>query len=119
MGLSRSAYREQSSQGTQGKPCFSTYLKRDESIPFPDLAFFSLDKADFHDLSPAEIRSAAEKVAEAALVVQREEFEMLGVMADWSKEGTYRTLGESTPLLFSFFSLELIRFFDSFDSCRH
>ena len=52
-------------------------------------------QADFHTLTPAEIRTAAQKVAEKAIVSQREAFELLGVMADWSKEGTYRTLGQS------------------------
>lgn len=75
------------------RACFS--FKRDEPCPEPRRLLFARRKADFHNLSPAEIRSAAKKVAEAAVVVQREEFELLGVMADWSKEGTYRTLGES------------------------
>ena len=44
-------------------------------------------------LPPQEIRTAAKAVAEREIVTQRDEFQQLGIMADWSKEGTYRTLG--------------------------
>lgn len=39
------------------------------------------------------IRDAARKTAEREMKVQRQEFEKFGIMADWSKESTYRTLG--------------------------
>ncbi|CDZ97171.1 isoleucyl-trna synthetase [Phaffia rhodozyma] len=60
-------------------------------LPIENKALKKLDK-DFHDLAPSEIRSAAKSLAEECVQLQRGEMEMLGVMADWSKEGTYRTL---------------------------
>lgn len=50
-------------------------------------------QANFHDLEPAKIREAASQLAEECTASQREEFKSLTVMADWSPEGTYRTLG--------------------------
>ncbi|KZS97143.1 isoleucyl-tRNA synthetase [Sistotremastrum niveocremeum HHB9708] len=49
-------------------------------------------KATHKTVSPVEIRSAARKVANREIERQRNEFRQLGIMADWSDEGTYRTL---------------------------
>lgn len=46
-----------------------------------------------HSLLASTIRSAARKTAEREMKIQREEFEQFGIMADWNKESTYRTLG--------------------------
>ena len=46
-------------------------------------------------LPPHSIRAAAKKVANREIMVQREEFQELGIMADWSEAGTYRTLGKA------------------------
>lgn len=43
------------------------------------------------------IRNAAKAVANREIRTQREEFQELGIMADWSEEGTYRTLGAILP----------------------
>lgn len=48
-------------------------------------------------LPPHAIRNAAKAVANREIRVQREEFQELGIMADWSEEGTYRTLGTIIP----------------------
>ncbi|PWN48395.1 isoleucyl-tRNA synthetase [Violaceomyces palustris] len=47
---------------------------------------------DAHLLSAKELRSRARSEAEKAIEVQKREFQMFGIMADWSQEGTYRTL---------------------------
>ena len=47
-------------------------------------------------LAPQEIRAAAKAVAERETMTQRAEFQQFGIMADWSEEGTYRTLGMCT-----------------------
>ncbi|EJD05388.1 isoleucyl-tRNA synthetase [Fomitiporia mediterranea MF3/22] len=55
-------------------------------------------KKEAHDLPAHIIRSAAKTVAEREIEVQKEEFQELGIMANWSKEGTYRTLDRSYEL---------------------
>lgn len=55
-------------------------------------------KKDFTSVPPAEIRTAASKVARKAVEGQKKTFEALGIMADWSIGGTYRTLDPSYSL---------------------
>ncbi|KAI5121814.1 hypothetical protein M0805_009806 [Coniferiporia weirii] len=52
-------------------------------------------KREAHTLPSTVIRTSAKSVAEREVVKQKEEFQELGIMADWSKEGTYRTLDKS------------------------
>ncbi|KAK0496309.1 tRNA synthetases class I-domain-containing protein [Armillaria luteobubalina] len=47
---------------------------------------------DSRSLTPSDIRSAARKTALREIEIQKEEFQQFGIMADWSKETTYRTL---------------------------
>ncbi|KAK0445212.1 tRNA synthetases class I-domain-containing protein [Armillaria borealis] len=47
---------------------------------------------DSRSLTPSDIRSAARKTALHEIETQKEEFQQFGIMADWSKETTYRTL---------------------------
>ncbi|PBK70887.1 isoleucyl-tRNA synthetase [Armillaria solidipes] len=47
---------------------------------------------DSRSLTPSDIRSAAWKTALHEIETQKEEFQQFGIMADWSKETTYRTL---------------------------
>ncbi|KAF9226386.1 isoleucyl-tRNA synthetase [Gyrodon lividus] len=49
-------------------------------------------KKDPHILPASIIRDAAKETAEHEMKIQKEEFEQFGIMADWSKESTYRTL---------------------------
>lgn len=46
------------------------------------------------------MRSAAKETAQDAISIQREEMMHFGLVGDWSKEGTYRTMGR--PFAFSF-----------------
>ncbi|KAK0192240.1 hypothetical protein F5146DRAFT_1038989 [Armillaria mellea] len=50
-------------------------------------------KTDSRSLTPSDIRSAARKTALREIETQKEEFQQFGIMADWSKETMYRTLG--------------------------
>lgn len=50
-------------------------------------------------LPPNILRTSAKAVAEREINTQREEFRELGILADWSAEGTYRTLGELISLV--------------------
>ncbi|KAF9239290.1 tRNA synthetases class I-domain-containing protein [Melanogaster broomeanus] len=49
-------------------------------------------KKDSHTLPASIIRDAAKETAEREMKTQKEEFEQFGIMADWTKEFTYRTL---------------------------
>ncbi|KAG8216484.1 tRNA synthetases class I-domain-containing protein [Butyriboletus roseoflavus] len=60
-------------------------------LPIENKALQDL-KQDPHSLPASTIRGAARKTAEREMKIQREEFEKFGIMADWSKESTYRTL---------------------------
>ncbi|KAN0085929.1 tRNA synthetases class I (I, L, M and V) domain containing protein [Tylopilus felleus] len=60
-------------------------------LPIENKALQDL-KEDPHSLPATTIRSAARKTAKQEMKIQREEFEKFGIMADWSKESTYRTL---------------------------
>lgn len=60
----------------------------------------SAELRDFTNVPPAEIRSAAKRLALDSIDGQRKTFEQLGVMADWAGElkgdgGIYRTLDRS------------------------
>ena len=50
-------------------------------------------KREPHSLLPMVIRSAAKSVAEREIRTQCREFQEFGIMANWSDDGTYRTLG--------------------------
>lgn len=54
---------------------------------------FCFTQEDPHSLPASTIRDAARETAEREMKIQRAEFEKFGIMADWSKESTYRTLG--------------------------
>ena len=61
---------------------------------------------DARSLPPHVIRECAKNVAEREIKIQRKEFMELGILADWSENGTYRTLGKyPIYLLFSLSSL--------------
>lgn len=45
------------------------------------------------DLSPQTIRAEAEKFAKEEVATQRDQFRQFGIMADWSAQSTYRTMG--------------------------
>ncbi|KAI9460791.1 tRNA synthetases class I-domain-containing protein [Boletus coccyginus] len=60
-------------------------------LPIENKALQDL-KEDPRSLLASTIRTAARKTAELEMKIQREEFEKFGIMADWSKESTYRTL---------------------------
>ncbi|KAG6331358.1 hypothetical protein ID866_7732 [Astraeus odoratus] len=60
-------------------------------LPIENKALQDL-KQDPHTLSPHTIRSAAKETAGREMSKQREEFKEFGIMADWSRESTYRTL---------------------------
>jgi isoleucyl-tRNA synthetase len=54
----------------------------------------SLQK-DSRALPATNVREAARKTAEGAVVDQKDQFIKFGIMADWSEGSTYRTLGTS------------------------
>ncbi|KAG9311700.1 hypothetical protein JVU11DRAFT_7938 [Chiua virens] len=60
-------------------------------LPIENKALQDL-KEDLHSLLASTIRDAARMTAEREMKIQREEFEKFAIMADWSKESTYRTL---------------------------
>ncbi|KZP15924.1 isoleucyl-tRNA synthetase [Athelia psychrophila] len=66
-------------------------------LPIENKALKDLGKSA-HTLAPPEIRSAARRTALEQIDVQREEFQQLGIMADWGQSiegketGVYRTL---------------------------
>ena len=47
-----------------------------------------------NELTPSRIREEADKYARNEVASQMAQFRDLGIMADWSPETTYRTLGE-------------------------
>lgn len=49
-------------------------------------------KAEPNTLEPVAVRAAAKQTAEEAIQTQREEMMQFGLVGDWSKEGTYRTM---------------------------
>lgn len=89
MGLPWTPYRNENSEGDEGKCCTNEYNLK--------LIFRYLYQKDPRMLPPHAIRNAAKAVANREIRTQREEFQELGIMADWSEEGTYRTLGAILP----------------------
>ena len=47
-----------------------------------------------NELTPSRIREEADNYARNEVASQMAQFRDLGIMADWSSETTYRTLGE-------------------------
>ncbi|KDQ60188.1 hypothetical protein JAAARDRAFT_598772 [Jaapia argillacea MUCL 33604] len=60
-------------------------------LPIENKVLQKLGK-DQLSLSPKAIRVAAKEYAEQEVARQKEEFSQFGIMADWSKETTYRTM---------------------------
>lgn len=50
-------------------------------------------QAEPNTLTPAVVRTAAKQTAEEAIEIQRKEMTQFGLVGDWSKDGTYRTMG--------------------------
>ncbi|KAI0634849.1 isoleucyl-tRNA synthetase [Trametes polyzona] len=53
---------------------------------------------EINQLTPTQIRDEAEKFARKEVASQMEQFQALGIMADWSPETTYRTLDSEYEL---------------------
>ena len=51
-------------------------------------------QVEVNELTPMRIREEAEKYARNEVASQMSQFRELGIMADWSPETTYRTLGK-------------------------
>ena len=49
---------------------------------------------EVNELTPSQVREEAEKLARKEVASQMAQFKEFGIMADWSPESTYRTLGE-------------------------
>ncbi|TCD67808.1 isoleucine-tRNA ligase [Steccherinum ochraceum] len=60
-------------------------------LPIENKVLKELGK-DMHEVSPSEIRRAAEVYAKGQVQSQMDQFRQLGVMAQWSADTTYRTL---------------------------
>ncbi|KAJ6571758.1 tRNA synthetases class I-domain-containing protein [Mycena capillaripes] len=60
-------------------------------LPIENKALHELGK-DSVSLPPLEIRRAAHKTALREIDTQRDQFQRLGIMAEWSDESTYRTI---------------------------
>ncbi|KAJ7637112.1 isoleucyl-tRNA synthetase [Roridomyces roridus] len=63
-------------------------------LPIENKALHELGQ-DSTSLPPLAIRDAAHKTALREVNTQREQFQRLGIMADWSEESTYRTIDHS------------------------
>ncbi|KAJ7512047.1 tRNA synthetases class I-domain-containing protein [Mycena galericulata] len=63
-------------------------------LPIENKALNELGE-DSTSLPPQDIRRAAHKTALREINTQREQFQRLGLMADWSDESTYRTIDHS------------------------
>lgn len=57
------------------------------------VSLIGLAKQDLITAPPNVIRAAAEMTAKREIESQKAQFRHLGIMADWSAESTYRTLG--------------------------
>ena len=55
-------------------------------------------QAAVNELTPSRIREEAEKYARREVASQMAQFRDLGIMANWSPETTYRTLGECSGI---------------------
>ena len=64
-------------------------------IPSTSTCHFShrITQAKPNTLPAPKVREEAEKFAKTQIAIQHAEFQSLGIMADWSENGTYRTLG--------------------------
>ncbi|KAF8595528.1 isoleucyl-tRNA synthetase [Ceratobasidium sp. AG-I] len=60
-------------------------------LPIENKALEEL-KANARSVPPTTIRTAAQEVAHREIERQRGEFQQFGIMADWSRDGCYRTL---------------------------
>lgn len=60
-------------------------------LPIENKALQEL-KSDARSVPPTTIRTAAREVAHREIERQRGEFQQFGIMADWSRDGCYRTL---------------------------
>lgn len=54
-------------------------------------------QVEVNEVSPSQIRAEAEKLARNEVASQLAQFQEFGIMANWSPETTYRTLGECKP----------------------
>ncbi|KAJ7839606.1 tRNA synthetases class I-domain-containing protein [Mycena olivaceomarginata] len=63
-------------------------------LPIENKALHELGE-DSASLPPLAIRQAANKTALREIETQKEQFQRLGIMADWSTETTYRTIDHS------------------------
>ncbi|KAJ7484744.1 tRNA synthetases class I-domain-containing protein [Mycena latifolia] len=63
-------------------------------LPIENKALLELGE-DSASLPPLAIRNAAHKTALREVDSQKEQFQRLGIMADWSNEATYRTIDHS------------------------
>ncbi|KAJ7234625.1 isoleucyl-tRNA synthetase [Mycena haematopus] len=63
-------------------------------LPIENKALHELGE-DSASLPPLAIRRAAHKTALREIDTQKEQFQRLGIMADWSNESTYRTIDHS------------------------
>ena len=61
-------------------------------LPIEMKALSHLRVGEVSALTPSAIRSRARAEAEAAIELQKSEFQRFGIMADWSNSTTYRTL---------------------------
>jgi isoleucyl-tRNA synthetase len=66
----------------------------------------SLAKEDSLTAHPSVIRAAAEATAKREIESQKAQFRHFGIMADWSAESTYRTLGTRCSTYASVLHLE-------------
>jgi hypothetical protein len=82
MGLPWASHRKQGFTGAWGTSLFIELVSS-----------LTIVKEDSVSLPPRDIRLAAHKTALREINAQREQFQRLGIMADWSNESTYRTIG--------------------------
>jgi hypothetical protein len=84
-----------------GFPSRIALCKNWEYVPSPYVYNVALteqpkqQKKDPVTLPAHTIRSAAHATATREIASQKEQFRQLGIMADWSTDSTYRTLGMS------------------------
>ncbi|TFY58371.1 hypothetical protein EVG20_g8173, partial [Dentipellis fragilis] len=75
-----------------GLPIENKALKELGVKKIEDINGFNGSRHDGSGLTADTIRSAAEATAKREIETQKSEFQELGIMADWSDKGTYRTL---------------------------
>ncbi|KAJ7484740.1 hypothetical protein FB451DRAFT_1393262 [Mycena latifolia] len=69
-------------------------------LPIENKALLELGE-DSASLPPLAIRNAAHKTALREVDSQKEQFQRLGIMADWSNEATYRTIDHSYQIVWT------------------